>query len=558
MIRPMPALCLLLLAAAAAASGQQASLPYLKRNGAVTQLMVVDEPFLMLAGELHNSSASSVAYMEPIWPKLAALHLNTAIGTVSWELLEPQEGRFDFTLADAQIQAARKHNLRLILIWFGTWKNAGSSYAPMWVNKDPKRFPLDDTASGKRASFMGIPFDRALSPLGEATVVADAKAFRMLMRHIRQVDPQHTVIMMQVENETGILGDSRDHSPLANAAWAKPVPAELLRYLESNKANLLPEVSHVWGAHGFRGSGTWAEVFGSDEWADQIFQAWHIGRFVERVIEAGKAELNLPMYVNAWLGPQPGATKPGQWPSGGPVSGMMDIWRAAAPKVDLFAPDIYVADFQGVCGEYTRSGNPLFIPEARASAPNLFWAVGRHAALGYSPFGIEDLKEDHPLGGAYAVLGNLAPVLAKYQAEGKVAVVVEGAERQTKVTLGGYRMNVRFGGLRSFFAPAGSSEKQKDLPPAPVDGSPPQPEQDKRSYGLIVATGPDEFLIVGSGLVITFEEDAHIGTVDEGRFEKGKWIAGRRLNGDESFSGVFVAVSEKAVESRRVTVYRRE
>ena len=332
-------------------------LPVIKQNGEVKQMIVDGKPFIMLAGELHNSSASSIEYMKPIWKKLESMNLNSVIGTVSWELLEPQEGKFDFTLVDNQIHQARVHNMRLVLIWFGTWKNANASYTPLWLKRDYQRFPRAQSKDGVARE--------ELTPLGEESVAADAKAFRTLMRHIRAVDPQHTVIMMQVENETGKLGDSRDRSPLAEAAWNQPVPSGLMNYLSENKAKLLPELTKVWGAGGFKTSGTWPEVFGTDAYADEVFMAWYVGRYVGKVAEAGKAELAIPMYANAWL-VQNDNQLPGEYPSGGPVSRMHDIWRAAAPRLDLLAPDIYIADFMGVCTSYTRSGNPLFIPEARA------------------------------------------------------------------------------------------------------------------------------------------------------------------------------------------------
>ncbi len=523
-------------------------LPALRKAGQTVQMIVDGKPYLVLAGELHNSSASSPAYMRPIWEKLAGLHLNTVIGTASWELVEPVEGKFDFSAVDAEIAEARRHGMRMVLIWFGTWKNASSSYVPIWVKRDPGRFPVARTKSGK-PGFMGLPID-ALSPLGENTIAADAKAFRALMRHIREVDPRHTVIMMQVENETGLLGDSRDRSAPAEAAWSKPVPPELMSYLIEHKAALLPEVTRVWAAQNFKTSGTWAEVFGTDAFADEIFMSWFVGRAVGKVAEAGKAELAIPMYANAWLGPQPKQDLPGQYPSGGPVTGMLDIWRAAAPKLDLFAPDIYVADFQGVCAGYVRSGNPLFIPEARADVPNLFWAVGHHAALGYSPFGIEDLHDFKALGAAYETLAGLAPLLLKHQAEGKVTAVMEGNAASVTAFEEATGLGVRFGGLRALFAP------QKDLPPAPVtdEDFSIKPAKDTRGFAVAIETAPHQFVIVGSGLLLT-SGHAHIGTIDEGRFENGKWQAGRRLNGDESISGNFVMLGTEIPEVRKVLTY---
>ncbi|MEO8414588.1 MAG: beta-galactosidase, partial [Ginsengibacter sp.] len=365
----------------------QLPLPEIRQNGAVKQMFVNGKPFIMLAGELHNSSASSIEYMKPVWDNMAAMHLNTVVSAVSWELLEPEEGKFNFDLVDSQIDEARKRKIRLVIIWFASWKNGGSNYVPMWVKTNPQRFPVQvskPVTSGKGSMFRESDRTMPLSPLGEASMNAEAKAFRVLMHHIKEVDHQHTVIMMQVDNEMGLLADSRDRSKLADAAWLKPVPAQLMNYFTKNKATLLPEMQEVWGRNGFKFTGTWAEVFGSDEWAEEVFMAWHYSVYINKVIVEGKAELNIPMYVNAWLGPQPGAVLPGEWPSGGPVARVMDVWHAGAPANDLLAPDIYVPDFKEVLAEYSRSGNPLWIPEARDEVGNLFWAIGHHAALGWA------------------------------------------------------------------------------------------------------------------------------------------------------------------------------
>jgi hypothetical protein len=496
-----------------AAAPKPAPLPRLETRGAATQMIVDGKPFLMLAGELHNSSASSIEYMKPVWEKLAALHLNTVIGTVSWELLEPREGKFDFTLVDAQIAEARRHNLRLVLIWFATWKNADSTYVPLWVKTDLKRFPRMQSKSGTNLE--------ELTPFGEETLAADTRAFRALMRHIRQVDPRHTVIMMQVENESGILHDSRDRSPLAEAAWSRPVPPELTDYLVAHRESLLPELLKLGEATGYQASGTWSEVFGAGPWADEAFMAWHVARYIGKVAQAGKAELNLPMYANAWL-VQNDRQVPGDYPSGGPVSRVMDIWHAAASSsIDLLAPDIYVPDFQGVCASFTRAGNPLFIPEARVSAANLVWAIGQHAAMGVSPFGIEDAKTDDPLSAAYQMLQGMMPLVTKAQSEARIAGVLLSGESPETVSLGGYKLTI--GGAR------------QRRPPQAM----PEPAYDNRPYGIVISEGSGSFLLAGAGFSVAFSPDspgpktAAIASIEEGRFEAGRWIPGRRLNGDE-------------------------
>lgn len=519
----------------------QKPLPQIKQNGMVKQMFVDGKPFIMLSGELHNSSASSIEYMKPIWDKLAAMHLNTVVSTVNWELLEPEEGKFNFDLVDAQILEARKRDIRLVIIWFASWKNGGSNYTPLWVKSNPQRFPVQvrkTVTTGRGSIFIERDRTMPLSPLGEASMVAEAKAFRVLMRHIKEVDPQHTVIMMQIDNEMGLLGDSRDRSKLADAAWAKPVPVELMNYFTKNKATLLPEMQEVWGRNGYKTSGTWAEVFGTDEWAEEVFMAWFYSRYINKVITDGKSELNIPMYVNAWLGPQPGSVLPGDWPSGGPVARVMDVWLAGAPANDLLAPDIYVQDFKGVLAEYSRSGNPIWIPEARDQVGNLFWALGNHSALGWAIFGIDDLNENSQVAKAYGVLGRLLPQLADWQASGKVAGVLltDGEETQV-IKLGGYNITITKPRQRGPAAEAVSAPSTLGM--GGVTSSSRAMLDDSRPFGLVINTAPDEFLFIGSNFTPAFSanpqesEKVAIGWMDEGRFENGSWIPGRRLNGDE-------------------------
>ena len=352
------------------------------------------------------------------------------------------------------------------------------------------------------------------------------------MRHLKQFDPQHTVILMQVENEPGIMGDSRDRSPLAEAAWRKPVPEDLMQYLVRNQASLLPELKEIWGKNGNKPRGTWAEVFGEDEWADEIFMGYYAARFTGEVAKAGKAELDLPMFVNAFLA-IPGRF-PGQYPSGGPVHRLIDVYHAAAPALDVLSPNAYSPDFKGICALYARGGNPLLIPETSASAGNLFWAVGHHAALGYSPFGaIETMKPGSQLGEAYQALTSAMPWLTKWQAEGKAdAILVLDGEEARPLTLGGYQISL----LKKTRRPMGG-------PPASAP-PPSSPGVDARPFAIVVNTAPDEFLFIGSNGVPKFASNSvgpaqvAVSRKDEGGFVNGKWVAGRRLNGDEAADGL--------------------
>ncbi len=357
-------------------------IPHLRKQGTATQLIVDGKPFLALGGELSNSSATSLDYMERVWTRIdAQTKLNTVLPGVSWNQIEPVEGKFDFSVLDGVIQGARKHNVRLVLLWFGSWKNSLSSYAPDWVKKDFERFP--------RAQFEGGKSLEELSIFSTANRDADARAFAALMRHVKEVDGrQHTVIMIQVENEVSMHTVYRDHSPVANQALAGQVPKELMDYLQQHKQTLIPLFRQAWQAAGGKTSGTWEEVFGKGNAMEGIFMAWYYARYIGRVVEAGKAEYPLPMYVNAALygiGKVPQFT-----PSHGrPWDLVMDVWRAGGPQIDFMSPDIYSAtDFMGFCEKYTQSGNPLFIPETGGDMDSKMpYVFGRHDAIGITVLG---------------------------------------------------------------------------------------------------------------------------------------------------------------------------
>lgn len=483
--------------------------PQLRHQGSVCQLLVGQTPTLLLAGELHNSSASSLGYVTPLLDKLVRCGLNTVLAPVYWELLEPEEGHFDFTLVDDLVQAARARSLMLVPLWFGTLKNAVSCYAPGWVRRDTRRFPRAETAPG-------VP-SLTVSPFCEEAARCDARAFAALMRRLKTLDPAgQTVVMVQVENETGILKAARDCCAAATQAFQAAVPRALLTHLAARRDVLRPELRQAWEAAGARAAGTWREVFGSD--AEEVFMGWHVTRFVETVAAAGRREYDLPLYTNTWLVGGPGFP-PGSYPSGGPVSKLFDVWQAAAPSIAFIAPDIYRHDFRDVCADYTTCGNPLFIPEARnepVAAANALYAFGRHAALGFAPFAIEDIAEDHPLVETYRALADLMPVLTTAQCEGRTTAFLQEAddERQTAV-LGDYHFYSRPTGKRADLAVPGCA--------------------------LVIDVGDDTFYCLGRSLTLTFaphdgsQMSAELLDLDEGTFEAGVWRHGRRLNGDETY-----------------------
>ncbi|MGB2675934.1 MAG: beta-galactosidase [Candidatus Acidiferrum sp.] len=347
---------------------QDANLPHLEKRGNTTQLIVDGKPFLMLGGELYNSSSSSLEYMKPLWPRLAAIPLNTVVTPLSWELVEPAEGKYDFALIDGLLAQAREQHVRVVFLWLASWKNGLSSYPPVWVKQHTKRFPRV-ILHNNEASILST-----IAGFSDATRDADARAFASVMQHLREVDGRdHTVIMMQVENEVGILGDARDHSSAADQAFASAVPPQLTEYLRAHRDTLDPELRALWQQQGEKASGSWAQVFGDTARADEIFMAWNYARYVQAVTSKGKAAYNLPMYVNTWLAGED--TAPGDYPSGGPQPRVIDIWKAAGTAIDIYSPDLYAANFSYWANRYHREGNPLLIPETRggtAGASNVF------------------------------------------------------------------------------------------------------------------------------------------------------------------------------------------
>ena len=532
-------------------------IPRLEKQGSATRLVVDGAPFLILGGELHNSSSSSLEYMKPIWPKLVRMNLNTVLAPISWELLEPEEGTFDFTLVDGLIKDARIHNLRLVFLWFGSWKNTFSSYVPGWVKGDLAGFPRVIRSSGEGTE--------RLSPLSESNRNADARAFASLMRHIREIDrDKHTVLMVQVENEPGCIPEARDYSEAANKAFHGPVPQELLDYMQQNHERLMPELRELWEAAGSPTSGTWEEVFGKQAITEDLFMAWHYARYIDTVVQAGKKEYPLPMFVNAAL-IRPDYP-PGRYNSGGPLPHSFDIWKVGGPNIDFFAPDIYFTNFIEWTEKYTRAGNPLFIPETYGDArgvANAFYSYGELDGIGFCPFGIESLASygfdrskpsedlaDLPLAIGYEVLRQLTPMILENMGTDRMeGVLLEENDEVARFPMGNYTVNCYKSGRGSMLpganapGPLASWANQ----PAPKQAQPPRPPQREtvnRSGALIIYLGNDEYLVAGSGaLAIEFTpntpgpQTGGISFIDEGNYVNGAWVAGRRLNGDENAQG---------------------
>lgn len=506
----------------------------------------------MLGGELSNSAVTCIEDIDEVMPRMKALGLNTVLVPAYWEFVEPVEGEFDFTLIDRTVQRCRENSLNVVFLWFGAWKNSMSCYAPLWFKQDTRRFPRAITGSGK-------PLEIA-SCFSEQVFAADNKAFGALMKHIAETAAD-VVQMVQVENEIGMLEDARDHSPLAEEAYGKGVPQELMRYLTKHNRSL-----HPWLKERFRPKGrSWTEVFGDDIYTDEIFMAYYYARYVGRLCETARQYTDMPLYVNAAMNSR--GRLPGQYPSAGPLAHLVDLWRAAAPQLLCLAPDIYDTGFKGWADQYALPGNPLFIPESRCcenSGARAMYAFGEHGAIGFSPFAIDQAqeRETETVSRAYALLRQIHSLQSVSKPQASYGLLLDAEDLERVITDGDLVMTCRHYYTLPWDARA-------------TDGSV-WPE----GGAMLLKLDRNEYLLAGTGVVVTFAsayEKAHdeqqllgedgflaaggdqepgqksgrftgsrkgIGSIDEVTIDQqGQMLYVRRHNGDQDHQGRHARIS---------------
>ena len=498
---------------------QTQEVPRLDQKNGHYRLLVDGKPFFILGAQVHNSSGYARA-LDAAWPVLRAIHCNTVMVPVYWVAIEPKHGAFDFSTVDAALKGAREARLHLVLSWFGTWKNGAMTYVPSWVKNDPATYPpVFDLAHQ--------PVE-ALSPMSDANREADRTAFAAFMRHLKQLDGDtHTVILIQVENEAGVLGTDRDYSPQATSSFSGPVPSEVVASL---------------GKTAPIGS-TWTQVFA--ERAPEVFMSYWTARYMDSVAEAGKSIYPLPMYVNVWPREQPGLLRPGfSSPSGGAVAYLLPMWKRLAPHIDIIAPDIYDENedlYRNLLKLYDRPDNPLLVPETGGSvdhAKNMFLTFAANNALGISQFGTDGISADDlnkPNAWAseialnYRLFGPAANFWRSLSDAGHMQAAIEqnGLANPT-LTFDNFDVAVRFGPvLDNYGGPRGR-------------GNP------RRNGRVIVGQiTPDEFLISGMSANIVLapklgsaSKKAMYISVEQGHFESGEWHVDRLLNGDEAAFGL--------------------
>ena len=496
---------------------QTAPIPRIVEKNGRHALLVDGKPYFMLGGQAHNSSGWP-GMLPQVWNAAKAMHLNTLETPIYWEQIEPQPGQFDFSVVNTLLSQARTHNVRLVLLWFGTWKNGGNHYMPEWMKRDAAKYP---NITGKNGQAVDSP-----SPHYPAMMELDIKAFSAVMRHLKQADPQHTVIMMQVENESGAWDSMRDYSAVAQKLFEEEVPAALLKPAVLQALNV-PVVT----------GGNWRQVFGDR--ADEYFHAWSVARYVGKVAAAGKAEYPLPMYTNAALREPFGNPMANTYESGGPTDNVIPIWKVAAPALDLLAPDIYLSGSKKilkVIDLYDRPGNPLFVPEADFSADRAkyLYEIMARGGIGFSPFGInangrpetpaETAARVAPFAADYAMAGPMMRELAEWGFEGRIKAVVEQEDHaEQTIDLGAWQATVSFG--------ADHNNNSK-------------PGDEANGKLMIVQLSENQFVVIGAGCHLTFKPlGSNSGRawqylkVEEGRYENGQFKFLRILNGDETDFG---------------------
>ena len=544
----------------------------LERHDNGAHLTVNGQPMLILGGELSNSAATCFDDIDRVMPEMKRIGLNTVLVPAQWDLIEPREGEYDFSLIGRAIDKARENQLRVVFLWFGAWKNSMSCYAPLWFKEDVKRFPRAVTATGK-------PMEIA-SAFSENVLEADRRAFSKLMEYIKEKDKQQsTVIMVQVENEIGMLESARDYSPEATRLYNSDVPEELLSYIKSHAKTLHPyTLNKLTGSETLSGEskktlsqklkrgGTWASLFGDDIYTEEMFMAYNYAKYVEQLAQSAQNIHDIPLYVNAALNSR--GRKPGEYPSAGPLAHLTDMWRCAAPSISMLSPDIYDTDFKGWASLYDLPGNPLFIPESRCcenSGVRAMYTFGEHRAVGFCPFAIDQASpaDQASVSGSYAILNQLSPLLLGGKATEKTwGLLFDKADRERTITDGDLVMT-----CNHFFTLPWDARAKADTWP--------------EGGGIIIKLADNDYIVAGNGIVVTFQtatekaqeerktlgEDGFatagqgtssnagssrkftgrrigIGTVDEvsiGTYGQMKFL--RRLNGDQTHQGRHVRIS---------------
>lgn len=528
---------------------------YLKKEKGTTTFMVDNKPFLILGGELHNSTASDAAALPQVFKELKAMNLNTVLTYAYWEFIEPQEGKFNFDLVDAAIKAAEVEDIKLIMVWFGSWKSTASAYVPEWVKTNPKRFPRYTLEDGSTLEM--------LSAFSEENRKADLKAYVALMNHIKAVDNHNTVIMMQVENEPGCFDNYRDYSKAATKAWQSPMPEQMVSYLKKNKGNLYPELEKNWKANGYKTKGSWEDILGKGknegpfkQYTQELFMGYHYSTYINSIAAAGKKIIDLPAFCNGWL-----YNERGFYPHGTVNPHVLDAYRAGGSALDFYSPNVYTIDYDSLFSKYTLAGNTLFVPESILVPAGALYSIGAYNSIGFAPFGIDGSKFKLPENEQHVALfsqinktlNNIPELItSNYNSKGMKAVYINQTKKEDKINIGGYTITATTSNAGGFSIDFGKSLEQIGKNKMSMGGDSHGKEEPAPAFSpfgplptglgsaIIIENKKNEFYIIGYGVKLHFEvakgiKYKHLGfiSIDEGQFKNETFIPTKRWNGDE-------------------------
>ncbi len=471
-----------LAAVALPAAGARPEMPQMHDLNGRKAFFIDGGPFLILGLQWDCDTPFAREISDPLYAPAAKMGCNTAVLPLYWREIEPEEGKYDVSGLDHRIELARRHGLRVVLVWFASYKNGCLNYAPDFVKAGTGRFRRAHRADGTELRNFSCP-------TSEETFSADRKAVEAVFRRLKLIDGErHTVILFQMENEAGLLGTDRCYCPVCNREFEK---------------------------------GGWAAREGPR--AAEAFTAHSIAIYEDRLAAAAKRIYPLPVYVNAWLGSKQGA--PGKsYPSGGPVERVLDVYARAVKQIDFIAPDIYshsLDSFRAVSKGYSGKGWPLYIAEHSSGKDgraerNVFYALGEFAAIGFSPWAIDrafpDIdgqplihqldqrwsEEAYDLRDSYVPLRDAMTPLARAQNTGRLKFFVqEGDEKEARLAFEDVTVQAAF-------------RHRKGM-----------------ARGMVVQLTRTEFLVLGTGFNARFlTPDGHgipLARVERGRFEGEAW-----------------------------------
>lgn len=536
----------------------KAQLPHLQKSGNATKMMVDGKPFIILGGELHNSTGTDKVALKEALKEAKSYNLNTVLAYAYWELIEPTEGKYNFELIDYLLTNAKQENLKVVLVWFGSWKSTSSSYVPAWVKTNPKRFQRYTLENGKTLEM--------LSAFSEENRNADAKAYTALMQHLKDFDKQHTVIMTQVENEPGCFENYRDFSPIAQKSWQSLMPADMIAYLQKNKGKLFPALEKVWAANGYKTSGTWEEILGKSTeqgeykfYTEELFMAYNYSKYINYIAEQGRKVHNLPAFCNGWL-----YNNRGFYPHGTINPHVLDAYRAGGMALDFYSPNVYTIEYDELFKNYTFGGNTLFVPESSLLPAGALYAIGAFNAIGFAPFGIDGERTKSKESATNLNLlkdtfkhisGMMGIITQNYGTDKLKGVYLNPVKESQEIQIGNYKLTAtsgRKGGFSIDFGKsleeAGKAKMSFGPPPAEnkedkakaMPASPFGPLPEDISSAIILQSSADEFYFVGYAAKFHFALKegvafSHLGflSIDEGYFVNNNFIVTKRWNGDE-------------------------